>query len=46
VTSPLFPAKFRELDRFEGRAYSRRLIPAQVGRRLVVAYIYEGKVKA
>jgi gamma-glutamylcyclotransferase (GGCT)/AIG2-like uncharacterized protein YtfP len=46
VTSPLLPATFRDLDRFEGRAYSRRLIPAQVGRRLVVANIYEGKVKA
>lgn len=46
VSSPLLPATFRELDRFEGRAYSRRLIPAQVGKRLVVAYIYEGKVKA
>ncbi len=46
VTSPRLPAKLRDLDRFEGRAYSRRLIPAQVGRRLVVAYIYEGKVKA
>jgi gamma-glutamylcyclotransferase (GGCT)/AIG2-like uncharacterized protein YtfP len=46
VTSPLLPATFRDLDRFEGRAYSRRLIPAQAGHRLVVAYIYEGKVKA
>lgn len=46
VTSPRLPATFRDLDRFEGRAYSRRLIPAQAGKRLVVAYIYEGKVKA
>lgn len=46
VTSPLLPAKFRELDDFEGRAYTRRLIPAQVGSRLVIAYIYEGKVVA
>ncbi len=45
VTSPLLPATFRDLDRFEGRAYSRRLIPAQAGHRLVVAYIYEGIVK-
>ncbi|MGQ9689392.1 MAG: gamma-glutamylcyclotransferase [Desulfobaccales bacterium] len=46
VTSPFLAARFPELDRFEGGAYSRRLIPAQAGRRLVIAYIYEGKVKA
>jgi gamma-glutamylcyclotransferase (GGCT)/AIG2-like uncharacterized protein YtfP len=46
VTSPLLPATYRVLDRFESGAYTRRLIPAQVGNRLVVAYIYEGKVKA
>jgi gamma-glutamylcyclotransferase (GGCT)/AIG2-like uncharacterized protein YtfP len=46
VTSPRLPAAFRVLDHFEGRAYSRRLIPAEVGHRLVVAHIYEGKVKA
>jgi gamma-glutamylcyclotransferase (GGCT)/AIG2-like uncharacterized protein YtfP len=46
VTSPELPHKFRELDEFEGRAYTRRLIPAEVGPRLVIAYIYEGKVKA
>ena len=46
VTSPELPHKFRELDDFEGRAYTRRLIPAEVGPRLVIAYIYEGKVKA
>ncbi len=46
VTSPLLPAKFRQLDDFEGRAYARRLIPAQAGSRLVIAYIYEGKVAA
>ena len=45
VTSPLLPAKYRELDEFEGEAYSRRLIPARVENRLVIAYIYEGKVK-
>jgi gamma-glutamylcyclotransferase (GGCT)/AIG2-like uncharacterized protein YtfP len=46
VTSPELAAKFRELDDFEGEAYTRRLIPAEVGPRLVIAYIYEGKVKA
>ena len=46
VTSPELPQKFRELDDFEGRAYTRRLIPAEIGTRLVIAYIYEGKVKA
>jgi gamma-glutamylcyclotransferase (GGCT)/AIG2-like uncharacterized protein YtfP len=46
VTSPLLTAKFRELDDFEGEAYTRRLIPAEVGCRLVIAHIYEGKVKA
>jgi hypothetical protein len=46
VTSPLLPAKIRELDDFEGEAYTRRLIPAEAGNRLVIAYIYEGKVKA
>ncbi len=46
VTSPLLPATFRDLDRFEGRAYCRRLIPAQAGHRLVIAYIYEGKLVA
>lgn len=46
VTSPWLPAKLRELDDFEGEAYSRRLIPAEVGNRLVIANIYEGKVVA
>ena len=46
VTSPGLPAKFRELDEFEGKHYTRRFIPAEVGTRLVIAYIYEGKVKA
>ena len=46
VTSPLLPAKFRQLDEFEGKHYTRRLIPAEAGPRLVIAYIYEGKVKA
>lgn len=46
VTSPGLPAKFRQLDEFEGQHYTRRLIPAEAGPRLVIAYIYEGKVKA
>jgi gamma-glutamylcyclotransferase (GGCT)/AIG2-like uncharacterized protein YtfP len=46
VTSPQLPGKFRQLDYFEGRAYTRRLIPAETGRGLVIAYIYEGKVVA
>jgi gamma-glutamylcyclotransferase (GGCT)/AIG2-like uncharacterized protein YtfP len=45
VTSPGLPAKFRQLDEFEGQHYTRRLIPADAGTRLVIAYIYEGKVK-
>jgi gamma-glutamylcyclotransferase (GGCT)/AIG2-like uncharacterized protein YtfP len=46
VTSPELAAKFRELDDFEGEAYTRRLIPAEAGSCLVIAYIYEGRVKA
>ena len=46
VTSPRLPAKYRQLDDFEGEAYTRRLIPAEAGHRLVIAHIYEGKVKA
>jgi gamma-glutamylcyclotransferase (GGCT)/AIG2-like uncharacterized protein YtfP len=46
VTSAGLVAKFRELDDFEGDAYFRRLIPAEVEDRLVIAYIYEGRVKA
>jgi hypothetical protein len=46
VTSPGLPAKYRELDDFEGAAYTRRLLPAETARRLVIACIYEGKVVA
>jgi gamma-glutamylcyclotransferase (GGCT)/AIG2-like uncharacterized protein YtfP len=46
VTSAGLSAKFRELDDFEGDDYLRRLVPAEVGSRLVIAYIYEGRVKA
>ena len=45
-TSPALPARFAVLDRFEGRAYQRRLIPAQAGSCLVIANIYEGKTWA
>ena len=46
VTSPGLPAKYRELDDFEGEHYNRRLIPAETGNRLVIAYIYEGVIRA
>ena len=46
VTSPELVSKFRELDDFEGDNYTRRLIPTEVENRLVIAYIYEGRVKA
>ena len=42
-TSPALPDKFPELDDFEGEAYQRTVIPALVGRRRVLAHIYEGK---
>jgi hypothetical protein len=42
-TSPALPAKFPELDDFEGEPYRRSIISAQVGGRRVLAHIYEGK---
>jgi hypothetical protein len=42
-TSPALPAKFPELDEFEGEPYRRSIIPARVGGLKVLAYIYEGK---
>jgi gamma-glutamylcyclotransferase (GGCT)/AIG2-like uncharacterized protein YtfP len=42
-TSPALPEKFPELDAFEGEAYQRVVIPAQVGRSRVLAQIYEGR---
>lgn len=42
-TSPALPAKYPELDAFEGEGYRRIVIPALVGRRQVLAHIYEGK---
>lgn len=41
--SKALPQKFPELDAFEGEAYQRRLIPARVGQRLVLANIYEAR---
>lgn len=46
VTSPKLPRRFPLLDRFEGEAYSRRLIFAEAGDRLILANIYEARVRA
>ncbi len=43
LTSPDLPRKFPELDAFEGEGYRRVVIPARVGRRLVLAQVYAGK---
>ncbi len=45
-TSPLLPARLPILDRFEGNAYRRRLIPALAGHTLVIANVYEGQTWA
>ncbi|MEW6657158.1 MAG: gamma-glutamylcyclotransferase [Thermodesulfobacteriota bacterium] len=42
-TSAALPEKFPELDAFEGEPYRRTIISAQVGRRRVLAYVYEGQ---
>jgi len=42
--SKYLPDKLPSIDRFEGEAYHRILIPAKVGKHLVVANIYEGKL--
>lgn len=42
-TSAALPEKFRDLDAFEGEAYRRRVIPVRVGRRRVLAQIYEAR---
>ena len=42
--SESLPDKLQSIDRFEGEAYHRVLIPAKVGKHLVVANIYEGKL--
>ncbi len=43
LDSPQLPRLLPELDDFEGEAYERRLIPAQVGERWVMAQIYTGR---
>jgi len=43
VTSPALPERCARLDRFEGQAYRRRLIPARLRTCLVIAQIYEAK---
>ncbi|MCL4503461.1 MAG: gamma-glutamylcyclotransferase [Deltaproteobacteria bacterium] len=45
-TSKALPEEFPELDAFEGEGYRRRIIPARVGRRRVLANIYEGRIYA
>ncbi|RLG10342.1 MAG: hypothetical protein DRN64_02980, partial [Thaumarchaeota archaeon] len=44
LVSESLPDKLQSIDRFEGEAYHRVLIPAKVGKHLVVANIYEGKL--
>jgi len=44
-TSRALPERLPELDDFEGEAYQRVVIPVQVGRRRVLAQIYEGGVR-
>ncbi len=43
LTSPDLPAKFPELDAFEGPHYRRRLIPARVGFCRLLGQVYEGR---
>jgi hypothetical protein len=43
LTSPALPGKFPELDDFEGDSYERRIIPARVNGRWVMAQVYAGK---
>jgi gamma-glutamylcyclotransferase (GGCT)/AIG2-like uncharacterized protein YtfP len=45
-TSRALPGKFPELDEFEGASYLRAVIPARVGKRRVLANIYEGRESA
>ena len=42
-TSRALPEKFPELDHFEGAGYRRLVIPARVGRRRVLANVYESR---
>jgi hypothetical protein len=43
LTSRALPERFPELDAFEGEPYRRTIIPVQLGRRRVLANVYEGK---
>ena len=43
LTSAALPERFPELDVFEGEAYRRLIIPARVGKRRVLAHIYEAR---
>ena len=43
LTSRALPEKFPELDAFEGAGYRRLVIPARVGRRRVLANVYESR---
>lgn len=42
-TSKALPQKLPELDAFEGEGYQRRLIPARLGERWVLAHIYAAR---
>jgi gamma-glutamylcyclotransferase (GGCT)/AIG2-like uncharacterized protein YtfP len=42
-SSSLLPGKFTDLDDFEGEEYQRVIIPALVGDRVILAYVYQGK---
>jgi hypothetical protein len=43
LKSAELPRVISELDDFEGEEYARRLIPAQVNSRWVMAQVYEGR---
>ena len=43
LESSELPRVISELDDFEGEEYSRRVIPAQVNNRWVMAQVYEGR---
>ena len=43
LSSAELPRVISELDDFEGEEYARRVIPAQVKNRWVMAQIYEGR---
>ena len=43
LESSELPRVISELDDFEGEEYARRIIPARVGGRWVMAQVYEGR---